>query len=124
MSRIDERFRYKTMPVANSDCMVIGNKYRFSVLTENLVRIEYSEDGCFEDRATQTVINRNFETPDFKVTENGNRLVIKTKFFVLTYLKGRTFSRNSLYIRYIADNPEMVYEICGHGFINIHRTNI
>lgn len=110
MSRIDERFRYKTTPVANSDCMVIGNKYRFSVLTENLVRIEYSEDGCFEDRATQTIINRNFETPDFKVTENEDRLVIKTKFFVLTYLKGRTFSRNSLYIRYIADNSEMVYE--------------
>ena len=110
MNRIDKRFIYKTSPKANDGNIVAGDKYRFTVLGENLVRIEYSENGHFEDRATQTVINRYFGKTDFEVREDEKRLIIKTRFFVLTYLKGHKFSRNSLYIRYVADNPEMVYE--------------
>ena len=52
---MQEIYRVKTSPVALSDNMIIGEKYRITVLTEALVRLEYSEDGVFEDRATQTV---------------------------------------------------------------------
>ena len=49
---MQEIYRVKTSPVALSDNMIIGEKYRITFLTEALVRLEYSEDGVFEDRAT------------------------------------------------------------------------
>ena len=35
-----------------------AKKYRFSVLTPFMMRMEYSETGVFEDLQTQTVLNR------------------------------------------------------------------
>ncbi len=110
MSRISEKYKYNTTPSTNPECMVVGDKYRFSVLTERLIRIEYNKDGKFEDRATQIVTNRLFDVPKFSVTEDDKRLIIETDYFILTYLKGKEFTRNSLNIRYTGQNPEMVYE--------------
>ena len=47
--------RRKTMtnPIANKNAVIRGDKYRFTVLTDRLLRLEYDEDGIFEDRATQ-----------------------------------------------------------------------
>ena len=45
---MQEIYRVKTSPVALSDNMIIGEKYRITVLTEALVRLEYSEDGVFD----------------------------------------------------------------------------
>lgn len=44
----------------NKACIVQGEKYRFSVLTPFMMRMEYSETGVFEDLQTQTVLNREF----------------------------------------------------------------
>ena len=51
--------------LVRNDCIVFGNNYRFSVLTERLIRLEYSPSGKFEDRASELVINRNFPKPNF-----------------------------------------------------------
>ena len=32
---------------ANPKCIVAGNKYRITVMTERLIRLEYNEDGIF-----------------------------------------------------------------------------
>ena len=40
--------------------VIEGENYRISVLTESLVRLEYSEDGVFEDGQTQVVQHRDF----------------------------------------------------------------
>ncbi|MDS9287810.1 glycosyl hydrolase family 31, partial [Streptococcus pneumoniae] len=37
-----------------------GEFYRISVLTDKLVRLEYSQTGSFEDRTTQLIYNRDF----------------------------------------------------------------
>lgn len=34
------------------DAIVKGDNYRFSIITPRLIRMEYSENGAFEDRAT------------------------------------------------------------------------
>jgi len=77
--------------IARSDCTFSGQKYRITVLTERLVRLEYNESGIFEDRATQLVVSRNFEKPVFSVRESQNVLEIKTKYFTLTYAKNSPF---------------------------------
>ena len=56
--------------VANSECVFKGKKYRITVLTERLVRLEYSDTGIFEDYPTELVINRNLPKPQFTVEEN------------------------------------------------------
>lgn len=46
--------------------IVRGSKYRITVLSEILVRLEYSETGLFEDRPTELVMNRNFPKVKFE----------------------------------------------------------
>ncbi|GEN91795.1 DUF4968 domain-containing protein [Tetragenococcus koreensis] len=78
-------------PVANSDAIVQGDKYRFTILTSKLVRIEYSESNQFEDAQTKMVLNRNFQTPDYKVYDSEHSLKIVTKDLIVKYNK-REFS--------------------------------
>jgi len=81
----------------NAASVVKGAHYRFTVLTSNLLRLEYSEKGIFEDRPSQVVLNRQFDTPEYHVKEEEGLLEIDTKDFHLVYNK-KTFSPENLYI--------------------------
>ena len=82
--------------VANDSCVLQGNKYRITVLTERLVRLEYNEEGVFEDAPTELVWYRNLEKPEFNVINNKNNLVIETKYFSLSYVKEAPFAGSGL----------------------------
>ena len=43
---------------ANPESIIQGDKYRFTVLTSQLIRLEYNENNIFEDNPTQTVLTR------------------------------------------------------------------
>ncbi|WP_138495290.1 glycoside hydrolase family 31 protein [Paenibacillus pinistramenti] len=85
-------------PAAHEDAMVIGGRYRFTVLTPQLIRMEYCEHGRFEDRATQTVVNRLFPVPEFQVVDQENRLQIITQKMQVEYDKG-PFTRHGLSVQ-------------------------
>ena len=55
-----QHFRLDTHPVADAANVVRGEHYRITVLDAGLVRLEHSKSGTFEDRASQTVVNRDF----------------------------------------------------------------
>ena len=74
-------------PIANSKAVVICGNARFTVLTPEMIRIEYSEKGMFEDRPTFTVVNRNLELVDFKKKEDDRFLYIQTDKVKLKYRK-------------------------------------
>lgn len=74
-----------------------GEDYRFTILTEQLIRLEYSEEGYFEDGKTQVVQNRNFPAFEFKAIETEEKLEIITKSIHLHYKKG-AFSPENLFI--------------------------
>ena len=93
-------YKLSAAPAANPENIVQGDKYRFTVLTTGLIRLEYSEDGVFEDRATQTVLNRDFEKVDFLVKETEDELEIVTWRLRLNYNK-KEFSPTGLSIRVI-----------------------
>ncbi|WP_252899197.1 glycoside hydrolase family 31 protein [Lactococcus fujiensis] len=69
---------------------------RFTVMTEQLIRIEYSPTGEFEDGQTQIVQDRNFEQVHFDVIEKENGIEILTSNLHLYYLGG-VFTNSSLY---------------------------
>ena len=79
------------------EMVVKGEKYRISVLTERLIRLEYSKKGVFVDEKTQTIINRDFETFRFRVEEKEDSLSIVTKYLRLIYDK-KEFSGEGLKI--------------------------
>ena len=45
--------------------MVVSGNARFTVLTSQLIRMEYSDTGVFEDCATLAFVNRNTTVPPF-----------------------------------------------------------
>ncbi len=108
MQRINEKYQYKTTPISNSEAIISGENYRFTVLTDRLMRLEYSHDEKFEDRATQTVVNRKFEVPEFSVTERNGSIKICTESMELTY-HGGEFSKNSLSAKFAGANGGSQY---------------
>lgn len=96
MSGINEKLEAR--PMARKESIIQGENYRITVLTESLLRLEYSRDGSFEDRATQTVLNRDFPVPVFKVSETEGELKIFTSALELTYNK-QEFAPNGLFIK-------------------------
>ena len=90
-------------PKANSDAVVQGNKFRFTILTSRLIRIEYDEDGCFNDQATFMAVNRKFAVPEFFIEHHDNNLIIETEHIRLLYHKDKPFSQSSLNLFYKGD---------------------
>jgi alpha-glucosidase (family GH31 glycosyl hydrolase) len=92
-------FRFECAPVAKSTAMIVGSTYRFTVLTSRLIRMEYSSEGKFEDRASQTVWFRDLEVPHFTTKQSETELIIDTDYLLLKYKLGKPFSSNSLSIQ-------------------------
>lgn len=92
---------YPSLPPMDGKCnpaaAVKGENYRFTVLTDRLLRMEYSPSGIFEDRPSQVVWYRNFSAPEFQVIDQGGSLEIVTKYFHVFYNK-KEFNANNLYI--------------------------
>ena len=97
MTTLDPRFKVKTSGKAQAGAVVQGDNYRFTVLTSQLIRMEYAADGCFEDSPTQAVWNREFPVPDYRLVEDEANLEIITEHLHLHYKKGE-FKGSSLYI--------------------------
>ena len=97
MSNLSDYFvKNKSDLVSKKECIIQGNKYRFTVLTDRLIRLEYSETGVFEDRASQNVIFRDFDRPMFVVNESDTLLQISTNYFVLSYVKNKSLGSGKL----------------------------
>ena len=95
MGRINKDYIFPATPVADENAIVRGEHFRFTVLTNRLIRIEYSKSGEFEDRATQAVINRKFDVPEYTVQNNDGVLKIITDSMSIKYYGGE-FSENTL----------------------------
>ncbi|NMP36819.1 MAG: DUF5110 domain-containing protein [Clostridiales bacterium] len=78
MSYFTDTFGLKTESETDIACMITDGKVRVSVLTECLVRVEFSSHGEFCDEPTQSVWYRNFEKPQFKTVKSGTSLIIRT----------------------------------------------
>ena len=75
-------------PVASAQAVITAGNARFTVLTPEMIRIQYSHDGRFEDRATFGVVNRRLPVPAFKQTLKDGILEIKTSALTLRYKVG------------------------------------
>lgn len=91
-------YHIQATPAACPDNLVAGEHYRITVLTPGLLRLEYSPDGVFEDRPTQTVLHRDFPKADFQVVRRKGLLELHTDRLHLMYDE-RPFSPQGLSIQ-------------------------
>jgi len=76
-----------TDPVADPKAVVTVGNARFTVLTPELIRMEWAADGKFENHASFVFLNRRLPVPKFEKTlaEGGKQLTLKTSALTLTY---------------------------------------
>ena len=98
-------------PVANPDAVIISGNARFTVLTPSIIRMEWSEDGQFEDRASQIFINRRTEVPKFTLRDEADHIIISTVKFTLIYKKNSgQFSKDNLSINFKLNSREQAWK--------------
>lgn len=85
------------MVKVSSKQKIVGEGYRFTVLTPQLIRMEYSKENFFIDEQTQVIQNREFPEFEFELEEKNERLEIDTEAFHLTYDK-KAFTSQGLVI--------------------------
>lgn len=80
--------------------VITGEKYRISLYSENLFRLEYNEKGNFVDDKTQVVMDRDFTNDEInlEIKEDDNQLNIYTDYFNIFYNKNAQFAKDSLFI--------------------------
>ncbi|MGN1358535.1 MAG: TIM-barrel domain-containing protein [Bacilli bacterium] len=82
--------------IPNQKNIIKGDKYRFSILSPRLIRIEYNKDNIFEDRATSLIVKRNFGDVQFTTSQTDLSLTITTEYFTLTYIKSSPITSKNL----------------------------
>ena len=73
------QFQIQFDPLPNPEAVVSGENVRFTVLTDRLIRMEYSPSGEFEDRASQAIWYRNQPVPFYDLVANQERIEIETE---------------------------------------------
>lgn len=96
-------------PKASDEATVIAGNARFTVLTPQIIRMEWSADARFEDRATLTFVNRKTPVPDFTIRESKTRLTLRTSALTLTYIKGERFSDENLRATFRLNGKQVVW---------------
>ena len=84
MYPLGKQFEYDySKAQCDNKVVVQGPNYRLSVLTERVVRLEYSPNGQFNDKPTQLVKRRKLALPDFSISQDANIIQIDTKYYTL-----------------------------------------
>ena len=88
MPDLDAHLRLDTSSRARPEAVLQGERWRITVLSAGLVRIEWSDDGAFEDRASTFAVNRDLPVPEFQVVERDAAFELVTDRLRLTYDRG------------------------------------
>ncbi|KAF2756094.1 alpha-xylosidase [Pseudovirgaria hyperparasitica] len=96
------RYSFHTEPVPNPEAVIQGDKYRFTILTDGLIRLEWAEDGKFEDRSSTFALNRKLAVPKYYLWDHDDKIEIVTTRYQLFYDK-KKFGKEGLYINLKGD---------------------
>ena len=124
MYKIGEQFKLNINSKAKDENIIKGQKFRITILSELLIRFEYNENGIFEDRATEMVINRNLDKVNFEKVTMDNTIYISTRYFKLVYklespfISNKMFSNSTLKVDILGTNKTWFFgmpEIRNYG---------
>jgi alpha-glucosidase (family GH31 glycosyl hydrolase) len=72
-------------PIANPGAVVVFGHARFTVLTPQLIRMEWDADGKFEDHASFVFLNRRLPVPRYQAKRVHGKLTVQTDALRLVY---------------------------------------
>ncbi|MDE3201918.1 MAG: DUF5110 domain-containing protein [Acidobacteriota bacterium] len=98
-------------PVANPAAVVTVGHARFTILTPQLIRMEWSATDQFEDHPSFVFLNRRLPVPEFKKTLNGNDLTLSTSALTLHYAPtgDSKFTPDNLSITLTVDGKQVTW---------------
>src|SRR5437868_10112 len=102
-------------PVADPHAVVTVRNARFTVLTPQMIRMEWAADGKFEDHPSFVFLNRRLAVPKFtsSVTKGGTNqsLVLKTGALALSYVLAQNddgkFTSDNLHIDFVLNGKQV-----------------
>jgi len=85
-------------PLANKSAVVMSpsGKHRFTVLSQSLLRLEFSPSGSFEDSRSLPIWNRALPVPEFSVSLGTTTTIDTTELLLSHFDDGLPFSDASL----------------------------
>ena len=98
MPDIPAHFMLESSPQAEPAATVTHDSVRITVLTPRLLRMEFSPQAVFEDRASQVFWHRRQPVPQFKAGQEGGQLWVETAELRLSYRTGQPFRPDTLSI--------------------------
>ena len=98
MTKIPPQFQLDLQPLADPEAVVVVGLARFTVLASRLIRLEYDQNGRFQDNASQPFWYRNQPMPAFEQLVLNGHLHLETEHLQLSYEVGRPFQPDSLQI--------------------------
>lgn len=97
-------------PAADPQGVVLSDQARFTVLTPQLIRMEWAADRQFEDRASLVFINRRVSVPSFQARVQEGWLVLRTGKLVLRYKRrSGEFRPDNLQVELEVSGTKMVW---------------
>jgi alpha-glucosidase (family GH31 glycosyl hydrolase) len=102
-------------PVADPHAIVTVAHARFTILTPQLIRMEWAADAKFEDHASLVFLNRNLPVPKFSVISESmggaSMLTIQTSALTLKY---RDYGTGS---KFAPENLTITFQLNGHDVV-------
>lgn len=107
-------------PVADERAMVVSagapgtgggaGRARFTVLTDRMIRMEWSPVGRFEDRASQAFVNRRLDVPQFTSSRRGAELEVRTRAVRVVFTEdGKAFHEGNLRVEMRVGDRDVVW---------------
>ncbi len=92
-------------PIADPRAVVTAGNARFTILTPQLVRLEWSQERVFVDYSSFVFVNRRLPVPRFAQAIEGDTLVLRTDSLEVHYVKSTA--------GFSADNLSIVFQMNG-----------
>jgi len=110
-------------PKAANSAQVTSGNVRFTLLMPELVRMEWSDQGVFEERASLLMVNRKTPVPRYSVDDKGDWLVIRTDRLVVGYKKGTgKFTKDNLRIEFELNGKKVEWQPGYRDTLNLKGT--
>lgn len=92
-------------PIADPKAVVVSGQARFTVLTPQLIRMEWAAGSQFEDHASLVFLNRRLAVPSHSVKDDQGWLILQTDALTLRYKTGSG--------KFTAENLEVSFSLQG-----------
>jgi alpha-glucosidase (family GH31 glycosyl hydrolase) len=97
-------------PVADPSAVVLAGNARFTVLTAQMIRMEWSAEKQFEDHASMVFLNRQLPVPKFTKSLQSGWLLIKTDKLTVKYKPSKTeFTPQNLSVTFELDGKPVTW---------------